>query len=95
MKVTILSNKDRKVVSIFATTVIKNKNYYCKFNKKGWLELEYVGDNPTLIPAFLEMPDSIAQDFLIQMALALGRYGIFARPKKKTLMERIKNVISR
>ena len=92
MKIDILRYPNKKTVSIFASTSINEKVYYLKLSKQGWLQLEYVGKNPHSIPAFMEMPEEISNQFLSELTLALGRYGFFARPRKKTLMERIKSL---
>ena len=82
MKIDIINYPQKKTVAIYATTLINDKNYYLKFNKRGWLELEYVGNGSTNIPAFMEMPDNISHQFLSALTMALAKYGYRTEVKK-------------
>lgn len=88
MKIQILPIPDRKVVSIFITSEYNGKPFYLKISKQGWLQLESL---KTLqhIPAFVEIPNNIAKEFLSELTLALGRIGYFAKPRKKTIIEKL------
>lgn len=88
MKIQILPVPSRKVISIFVTSEYNGRPFYLKVSRQGWLQLESL---KTLqhIPAFMEIPNNIAKDFLSELTLALGRAGYFAVTKKKTIIQRL------
>lgn len=89
MKIAIIRDETSDTTSFFGQIKIKDKDYYLKFNKSGWLELEYMGDS-TRVPSFLQIPSSLEKEFLSSMTMALGMNGYFASRKKKSFLQKIK-----
>lgn len=87
MKIQIIPVPKGKIVSIFATTEYNGKPFCLKISRQGWLQLESL---KTLqhIPSLIDIPSNISHEFLSELTLALGRLGYFARPRRKTIIER-------